>query len=170
MRENSLLYYLYYDLERLEKPSFKSFLKWYFIPRGHCFRWNVWFRIVQCIKNGGVKKILIIPTYLMYRHYEYKYGIHVNTNIDVGKGLFIVHGDGVYINAKSVGENFTCYQGVTVGLGNNGIPEIKDNVIIYTNAVVVNDIILYDGCIIGACSFVNKSVNEKSVVIGIPAK
>ena len=113
-----------------------------------------------------------IPAYLRLRHYEYKYGIHANTNIHIGKGLHIVHGGTVYLNCKSIGENVTVYQGVTFG-SNNGsenIPIIEDNVTVYTGAVVSGKVVLHNGCTIGANAFVNRDVEANTVVGGIPAK
>lgn len=117
------------------------------------------------------KKILLPPAYLIFRHFEYKYGIHINTNIDVGEGLHIVHGNGVYLNAQSIGDNVKVYQGVTVGEGaNGGIPIIGDNVTLYTNSVIVGAIELNNFSVVGANAFVNKTVNTYEIVAGIPAK
>jgi len=81
--------------------------------------------------------------YIIFRHYEYKYGIHVNTNIDIGKVLKIVHGDGVYLNCKSIGENFTVYQNVTLGTDRSGgIPKVDDKVTLYTGVVICGNICL----------------------------
>lgn len=78
----------------------------------------------------------------------------MNTNMEfmrtqilkMGEGLFIVYGDGVCLNAKKIRKNFTCYQGVTLGSNKGGILSVKDNVTVYTNAVVVGNIHLGDGC------------------------
>lgn len=51
-----------------------------------------------------------------------------------------------------------------------GVPTIEDNVTIYTGAVVVGNITLHKGCIIGANAFVNKDVESNCLVAGIPAK
>ena len=109
---------------------------------------------------------------MIFRHYEYKYGIHLNSNIEVGKGLFIVHGDGVYLNCSKIGENVTIYQNVTCGsqLVKGGIPELKDGVTICTGAVVVGDIVVGENSIIAANSYVSKDVAPKTLVGGMPAK
>lgn len=159
------------DFSRIATPSLWNFIKFYTFPRGGEFRYIVWFRIMQKVKQNKLSKILLgIPTYIIHRHYEYKYGIHINTNIEVGEGLFIVHGDGVHLNCSKIGKNFTCYQGATLGAGKGGIPVVYDNVTVYTNAVVVGDITLNNGCSVGANAFVSVDVPENAVVAGVPAK
>lgn len=96
------------------------------------FRYDVWFRIVSLAKRRVFLRILIgAPAYSVLRHYEFKYGIHANTNIPVGRGLHIVHGDGVYLNCSEIGDNFTCYQGVTLGVSKGGIPAVGNNCTVY---------------------------------------
>ncbi|MDD7011578.1 MAG: hypothetical protein PUI38_01815 [Candidatus Treponema excrementipullorum] len=67
----------------------------------------------------------------------------------------IKHGDGVYLNCKKIGKNFTVLQGVTLGTGKDGIPTVENNITVYMHAVVVGDVILHSGCSVGANSFVN---------------
>lgn len=162
------------DLARIDTPSMGSLLKHYLLPRGEVFKFNVWLRLTQWSKSYKITKYTVgILVYAIMRHYEYKYGIHVNANINIGGGLLIVHGDGVHLNVKNIGENVTVYQGVTCGSKdiNHGkdIPTIEDNVVIYTNSVVVGNIILRNDSIIGANSYVSYDVNPGSVVAGIPA-
>lgn len=167
----SLISFLKSDLARITTPSLYNFFKIYIMPRGSVFRYIVWFRIMQFVKKNKITKLLLGGgVYLIHRHYEYKYGIHANTNIEVGKGLLIKHGDGVYLNCTKIGKNFTVYQGVTLGADKNGIPTVEDNVTVYTNAVVVGNITLHSGCHVGANAFLNKSVDANKTVVGVPAK
>lgn len=107
----------------------------------------------------------------MLRHYEYKYGIHADTNIHIGKGLQIAHGDGVYLNCSYIGDNVTIYQSVTLGAKERyEIPRVEDNVTIYAGAVCVGNIILKDGCTIGANAYVQHDVEANQTVAGVPAK
>lgn len=170
--ECSLWTYIQSDLARIsENTDLFSFLKWYLFPKGSTFPYQVWFRIMHSVKNNYVIKYTIgLVCYMIFRHYEYKYGIHANSNIHVGKGLKIVHGDGVYLNCKEIGENFTVYQNVTLGSGDNGIPTVGNNVSIYPGSVIAGGIVLHDYCIVGANSFVSKSVAPKILVAGCPAK
>ncbi|MCR5205019.1 MAG: serine O-acetyltransferase [Lachnospiraceae bacterium] len=161
------------DLLQLPGHSAKArdFFRWYFLPQGSTFRLIFWFRIVQylrCYKGG---KILSAIPYIIMRHYEFKLGVHANANVSVGKGLNIVHGDGVFLNVKSIGDYFTVYQGVTLGVDKNGgVPTIGNGVTIYPNAVVVGNITIGDNAVIGANAYVHKNVMPNDVVAGLPAQ
>ena len=64
-----------------------------FFPQSITFPHDVWFRILSTLKRRKVTKYTIgIYAYFRERHFAYKYGIHINSNISVGKGLLIVHG------------------------------------------------------------------------------
>lgn len=108
--------------------------------------------------------------YLIQRHYEYKYGIHANANIYVGEGLHIMHGDDVHLNCEYIGKNYTVFQGTTLGAKHGGKPTVMDNVTVYTNSVVCGNIILHNGCSVGAQSYLDKDVDEGMFVAGVPAK
>lgn len=160
------------DFSKLDKFTFFSFIKHYIFNKGEVYPYVFWFRIVQFSKKGNwLTRLFFLPiSYLILRHYEYKFGIHANSNTHIGKGLHIVHGDGVHINAEFIGDNLRIFQGVTIGVHNGHRPHICDNVIIYPNAVIVGNITLHDNCIIGANAFVSKDVLPNTVVGGVPAK
>ncbi len=177
-KKKSLLYYIKSDLERLQstnssRKAFFLFMKWYFLPKGSTFPHDVWFRISSYCKKVSVLKYTIgILAYIVERHYAHKYGVYANTNIRVGEGLKVVHGSGVYLNCKRIGDNFTVYQGVTLGSSGDGynIPVVEDNVTVYAGAIVVGNVTLGKGCVVAANSFVNRDVPEYTVVGGNPAR
>ena len=74
-----------------------------FPAQGSTFPHDVWFRILQhCKKKRFFKYTIGLFAYFKERHLSYKYGVHVNANIEIGSGLKVVHGDGVYINCNSI--------------------------------------------------------------------
>lgn len=116
--KNTLKEIVYSDLERLDSPSGKSFCRWYFFSQGSTFPHDVWFRVVQfCKKRKYLKYTFGVWAYLRERHLAFKYGIFVDSNIEIGNGLKIVHSNGIYLNCKRIGKNFTVYQNVTLGSG-----------------------------------------------------
>ena len=151
-----------HDLARIAKPTLINGLKWYFFPKGECFDFVVWLRIQQWIRHCKLLNILTfnlinIITYIVYRHFEFKYGIHPNANTNIGSGFRPIHGP-CNLNAAKIGKNFTVYPGVTIGINHGGIPTIGDNVTIYTNSVVCGPITIKDGSIIRALSYTDKSI------------
>ena len=135
------------------------------------FRYIFWLRVVNRLKRNRISKYsLAIVPYFILRHYQFKYGIHIGTSTPIGKGLYIEHGDGVYLNVRSIGDNFTVYQGVTLGSSpNKGIPIVENNVTVYMGAKIFGDVILKNNCVVGANAVVTHDVEENAVVVGIPA-
>lgn len=113
---------IYSDLERLCHPTFKNFLKFYFFPGGSTFPYQVWLRVWICVKKEKILKFLFSWTYVVFRHFTFKYGINVNTGMTIGPGLCIAHGYGVFLNCKEIGAHFTCSQNVTLGINGGGYP------------------------------------------------
>ncbi len=105
---------------------------------------------------------------------------HENKNIEIltskiGKGFIVYHNLGAVIRARSIGDNVTISQGVTIGEGgnqneknDNDIPIIGNNVLIATNALVLGNVIIGDNAIIGAGSVITKDVPANAVVVGNP--
>ena len=93
----------------------------------------------------------------------------------IGGGVMVVHGYSTIIYANEIGKNFTAFQNVTVGVGKKnekGIdtPTIKDNVTIYTGAVVFGPITIGNNVTIGAGAVVNKDVPDNCTVVGNPMR
>lgn len=160
------------DLSRICKPTIGNFFKWYFLPRGSTFPYLVWFRITSFVKHRRFLKYTVgIPCYLMYRHLGFKYGISIDTGVEVGPELLIVHGGCVFLNCKKIGNHCTFYQCVTLGSDrSNEIPTIENNVTIYTGAVVVGNIVIEDNATVGCNSYVHKDVKKNTTVAGNPAR
>ena len=159
------------DLARLGTVSASSFMKRYFMPRGCSFPYVFWLRVEQCLRRGGwIKRFLGAVFYPIYRHYEFKYGIHANPNIEIGGGLCVVHGEGVHLNCERIGKNLTIYQGATLGVQDGKRPIVEDDVTIYPNAVFVGGVNLGRGCSVGALSYVSHDVPVGVSVVGAPAR
>jgi len=160
------------DLGRIEKPTIKSFLRWYFFPQGSTFPYQVWNRLLAfCYTNKFRKYTLGVFVYFFVKHLTYKFGISANFHSKIGPGLFIVHGFGTFINCESIGKNFTVYQNVTLGASpDGGKPIVRDNVTVFAGAVVAGKVVLNEGCVVAANAFVNRDVEANTVVGGIPAK
>lgn len=88
----------------------------------------------------------------------------------IGCGLKINHGIGLVVGARCyIGDNCTLHQNVTLGDKDGGRPVIGNNVMIYPGAKVIGNIVVGDNCTIGANAVVLHSINNNSIVAGIPA-
>ncbi len=101
-------------------------------------------------------------------------GISISANARIGKGLFIGHFGGIFINESVIiGDNLTIAQGVTIGtlgLGKTGAPIIGHNVFIGSGAKVLGRIKIGNNVRIGANAVVISDIPDNATVIGIPAK
>ena len=104
-----------------------------------------------------------------------KTGIEIHPGAQIGKGLFIDHGNGVIIGETTIiGDNVTLYQGVT--LGGTGKehgkrhPTIGNNVMISAGAKVLGSFSIGDNSKIGAGSVVLSEVPPNSTVVGVPGR
>lgn len=102
-------------------------------------------------------------------------GIEIHPAAVIGEGVFIDHGAGVVIGeTATVGEDVTIYHGVT--LGGTGLepgkrhPDIGDRVTIGAGAKVLGDLRVGHDSRIGANSVVVRSVEDNSVVVGVPGQ
>ena len=91
---------------------------------------------------------------------------------DVECGFVIQHGHSTQVNAKSIGTNCQIWHNVTIGKSHPGgnVPVIKNNVRIFTGAVVIGDIEIGNNVDIGACTLLTKSVPDNCLVVGNPAR
>ena len=91
------------------------------------------------------------------------------------KNIRLPHAYNIIINPRShIGENVTIYHNVTIGskqFGSRvGVPVIQNNVIIYPGSIIVGDIKIGSGAIVGAGSVVINDIPENAIVSGNPAK
>jgi serine O-acetyltransferase len=101
-------------------------------------------------------------------------GIDIHPGAIIGHSFFIDHGTGIVIGETSViGNSVKIYQGVTLGAlsvdkklaKTKRHPTIKDNVIIYAQAVILGgDTVIGKNSIIGGNVWLTESVPEDSIV------
>lgn len=169
-KNNSLKYLLINDAEKYLHVENACIIKAFF--KRAMFRYIFWLRLCHHLKQNKWAKYLLAPLpVFMLNHLSYKYGIFVDSNIEIGPGLKIIHGGCLYLNAKKIGNNFTVYQGVTLGATpGKGVPTVGNNVTVFAGAKVLGEIQLNDECMIAANAVVTKDVPEGAIMMGIPAK
>lgn len=90
-------------------------------------------------------------------------------------GIKIPHPIGIVIGENvKIGKNCTIYQNSSFvqsySKKNPGQPTLKDNVIVYSNSVIMGNITIGENSIVGAGSVVTKNIPDNEVWIGSPAR
>lgn len=91
-------------------------------------------------------------------------------SLKVGGGIYAPHAYATILNAKVIGNNFTCIQCTTIGKKNDERPTIGNNVSLGANVVIIGNVTIGDNSTIGAGSVVTKDIPPNSVAVGVPAK
>lgn len=144
------------DMEVFLYPSFKVMLSY---RRAHKQYLKGHYFLARLISQRAVRKT----------------GIEIHPGAQIGKGLFIDHGNGVIIGETTIiGDNCTLYQGVT--LGGTGKeqgkrhPTLGNNVMVSAGAKVLGSFKIGDNSKIGAGSVVLEEVPPNSTVVGVPGR
>ena len=106
---------------------------------------------------------------------RHRTGIEIHPGAQIGRRVFIDHGDGVVIGETTIiGDDVTIYQGVTLGGTGKDVgkrhPTIGNGVTIGAGAKVLGPITVGDHSKIGAASVVLKDVPENCTVVGNPGR
>lgn len=117
----------------------------------------------------------VLGIYYRYKldRIERKTGIHIERNLNIGRGLIIGHYGRIIINGNAVfGEQIYITHGVTIGRNaagkRRGVPVIGNRVRIGANASIVGNVRIGDDVLIAPNAFVNVDVPDHSVVVGNP--
>lgn len=102
-------------------------------------------------------------------------GISIPFTAHIGPGLYIGHFGCIIIGKDTVmGENCNISQGITIGQAGRGgrqlTPKLGNRIYIGPGAKIFGGIQIGDDVAIGANSVVTKSLPNKAVAVGIPAK
>lgn len=100
---------------------------------------------------------------------------YIGVKESIGKNAFVLnHPFATILNAKKIGDNFTCCQLTTIGNKIHGrndlIPTIGNNVSLGANVTIIGDIVIGNNVVIGAGAVVVKDVPDNSVVVGNPMR
>lgn len=139
-------------------------------------------------KGNTIKRVLTSPLlflawfapHKMLRVFFHRLrGVNIGKNVEIG--YFCIIGN-VHPNIINIGDNSVITARTTIldhdnsmyytGRGDvlYGGVSIGKNVFIGIGSVIMPNVIIHDNVIVGALSFVNKSVSCNSIIGGVPAK
>ena len=127
------------------------------------------------IANTLYKKGHVVLARWLSQRSRHKTGIEIHPGAEIGRRVFIDHGDGVVIGETTIiGDDVTIYQGVTLGGTVKDIgkrhPTIGNGVTIGAGAKVLGPILVGDHSKIGAGAIVLKEVPPACTVVGNPGR
>lgn len=100
--------------------------------------------------------------------------LHILPTMKIGESFSYAHPICTFINAKSIGRNFTIRQCTTIGNKIDGrndlVPIIGDNVTLGANVCIIGDIKIGNNVIVGAGTVIVKDVPDNTVVVGNPMR
>ena len=103
-----------------------------------------------------------------------KDGLGIPDTLHLGGGVEWAHPTSTYLNAESIGDNFSFRQNTTIGNKIDGrndlVPTIGNNVFVGANVCIIGKIRIGNNVIIGAGAVVTKNVPDNSVVVGNPMR
>jgi serine O-acetyltransferase len=122
-----------------------------------------------------VLKIVLVFYFVLFRLTEIVTGISLEPKARIGRGLYIGHFGGIIVGSGvTLGDYCNLSQGVTLGVDGRGerrgSPQVGDRVFIGPGAKVLGHIQIGSDAVIGANAVVVRSLPERAVAGGIPAK
>jgi serine O-acetyltransferase len=102
-------------------------------------------------------------------------GIEIHPAARIGRRVVIDHGMGIVVGeTATIGDGCVLYKGVVLGgttlERRRRHPQVGNNVVIGTNAVILGDIHIGDHARIGSGSVVVHEVPPEATVVGVPAR
>ena len=127
------------------------------------------------LANALYKRGHILLARIVSQRSRHRTGIEIHPGAQIGRRVFIDHGDGVVIGETAIiGNDVTIYQGVTLGGTGKHVgkrhPTIGNGVTIGAGAKVLGPITVGDHSKVGAGAIVLKNVPPDCTVVGNPGR
>jgi len=139
-------------------------------------------RLAQCASGFPQPWRFVVFTALRVLHAlaQHAAGLDLPWQVAVGAGLKVTHGWGLVVSSRAkIGNNVTLFHGVTIGQKDriladgsrlSGFPTIGNNVWIGPHAIVIGQVSIGDGAIVGGGTVVTEDVAAGCVVVGNPMR
>ena len=132
------------------------------------FRVNALFRMGQFLYKNNCCKVL---RWFIRIKLWLKYSFEVYFNVEIDKGLKIVHLGRIVIHSNcKIGKNCKILNDVNIGSDGKGEPVIGDNVFIGAGAKIIGQTKIGNNCKVGANAVVKGEFEDNCIIAGVPAK
>lgn len=126
------------------------------------------------VKPKLLRAPLSVGYKVLFTGINWAWGIDLSYTVKVGRRVRIWHHGGIWIGARSIGNDVHIRHNTTLGVAardeTSKKPIIGDRVDIGTGACVLGAVTVGDDCVIGANSVVLKDLPKGSVAFGVPAR
>lgn len=144
-----------------------------YLISGAGYRTKAHIKLMLIFKKRGLWRLAVF----IANRLQKKQGVFISPKADFDESVQLRHPVGIVVGeGVKIGKNVIIYQNVTLGgarLGDakaNNYPEVGDNAVIFSGAVVIGKVKIGAGCTIGANSVVTKDVPDGCVAVGAPAR
>lgn len=137
------------------------------------YRYSRW--VLLEVQIPLIRQFLRLIGILWHKLIEITTGIDLPSRADIGKGLYIAHFGGIFINDEvKMGDYCTISQDITIGIAGRGdkrgCPKLGDQVYLAPGARIIGPITIGNEVTIGTNAVVTKDLPDKAVAVGVPAK
>ncbi len=138
-----------------------------------CLFWHRFGNWRMSVRIKPLRMILTAIYRTMFRLGQWTGGMKLPYTVQVGRRVKLEHFGGMVLVPRAIGNDVTVRQNTTMGIASerdlNARPILEDFVDVGAGAVLLGDIVIGRGSIIGANAVVTKSVAPYSVMVGVPA-
>lgn len=129
------------------------------------------YRVAHYLWRSGRRVLAHYLQSQMSQHFQ----IDIHPNATLGSGIMLDHGTGIVIGETAhLGHNCSVLHHVTLGgsgrAGFDRHPKVGNGVLLGAGASVLGNILVGDGCQVGAGTLVIEDLPPRSVAVGVPAK
>jgi serine O-acetyltransferase len=165
------------DLDRYVVVENKHWLYLLFMKQGLWalaeYRYSRW--VFTQVHIPIVRQFLRLFGVLWHKLIEIITGIDLPSRADIGKGLYIAHFGGIFINDEvKMGDYCTLSQDITIGIAGRGdkrgCPKLGDKVYLAPGSRIIGPVTIGNEVAIGTNAVVTKDLPDKAVAVGVPAK
>jgi serine O-acetyltransferase len=139
-----------------------------------CLFWHRFGNWRMSVRFKPARMVLTAIYRTMFRICQWFGGIELPYTVQVGRRVRLEHFGGMILVARTIGNDVVLRQNVTLGIPRDddiaARPVLEDFVDVGAGAVLLGDIRIGRGAVIGANAVVTKDVPPYSVMVGLPAK